>query len=533
MSSVNIDVTGVSDVSLIRRDACDIFTAAVASVYPPQMVKNAIKVSPDGNQLTVDGHNYALKQNVYVVGFGKAVSGMAAALDQLIGKHIVDGIISIPYGTFELFTSIGKSDLCVKPDSKIRVFQGARYNMPDEDSHKAATAIHELAKSLTEKHILIVLISGGGSSLLPSPIPPVTLDEAIKMTRVISEVGGSIGELNILRQNVEVLKGGGLAMVARPAQVLSLILSDVIEDKLEIISSGPTTPLLSSARQCLQILERLNVKDKVPRSVVELLMRSASDKKSQQEGQQQHNLSYESQWKHVQNVIIGSNTIATEAARNQASRHGYVPVVLTNTLQGEASRVAGMFVMLAKYIMLSYGNMAPDKGKGQLVEAELELIKDGLKKSDLQRVIAAVSQAQNSHSGLCVICGGETTVMVKGSGKGGRNQEMALTFSLGLKNMIEGTASHPTHKQFSSFHVEFLSAGTDGQDGPTDAAGAVVNKRLVQFANGHGLDASAFLKNNDSYTFFKSLKDDSLLETGLTGTNVMDIQLLIIKFLSK
>ena len=310
-------------------------------------------------------------------------------------------------------------------------------------------------------------------------------------------------------------------------QVLSLILSDVIEDKLDIISSGPTVPLLSSPRQCLQLMKRLMVKDKVPKVVIDTLeekaMHNQANKASASDLVQQ---SYTSEWDHVHNVVIGRNSIATATAAKTADSLGYVPLILSNTLQGEASFVAQMFVKLAKYVILGFGADSSEQGKVDLSTLELELCKSGLSKSQLKAVDIAAGQAYNSGKHVCIVCGGETTVHVKGTGQGGRNQEMALAFAIEYNNMLQ----EETNEALSKSHVEFLSAGTDGQDGPTDAAGAVVNRDLVPLAMSSQLIPQDYLDNNDSHTLFKKMKDsDNLIRTGLTCTNVMDVQLLMIK----
>jgi len=193
--------------------------------------------------------------------------------------------------------------------------------------------------------------------------------------------------------------------------------------------------------------------------------------------------------------------------------------------QGEASAAAQMFVHLARYVMLAYGDHSRDRS---LTECELTLIGCGLTKADMRRVEMAVTTAQNSHSAVCIVCGGETTVEVTGTGKGGRNQEMALRFASLLNKLVKEEIS--TFKVYQNFQVEFLSAGTDGQDGPTDAAGAIVNKNIVAMADTQGLNIDDYLANNDSYSLFKALQgSDCLIETGLTGTNVMDIQLLTVQ----
>lgn len=310
-------------------------------------------------------------------------------------------------------------------------------------------------------------------------------------------------------------------------QVLSLILSDVIEDKLDIISSGPTVPLLSSPRQCLQLLKRLSVMDKVPPVVIKVLEEKASHKKAS-EASDLVKKSFTSEWDHVQNVVIGRNSVATETATKMADTLGYIPVLLTNQLQGEASEAAQMFVKLARYVILGFGNKLPDQEKVDLSKLELELCEAGLTKSQLKMVGEAASHAYNSGKSLCVISGGETIVHVRGTGRGGRNQEMALAFAIAYHNMMK----NETDKALLESHVEFLSAGTDGQDGPTDAAGAVVNKDIVPQAVASNLYPQEFLDNNDSHNFFKLMDDkDNPIRTGLTCTNVMDVQLLLIKLI--
>lgn len=235
---------------------------------------------------------------------------------------------------------------------------------------------------------------------------------------------------------------------------------------------------------------------------------------------------YEAHWSHVQNVIIGSNSIATQAARNLASSLGYVPVILTNTLHGQAKIAAYMLAKLAKYLVLTFSDCGTKQIDKDLTAAELDLISCGLAKSDLKKMEEAVSQANNSHKAVCVICGGETTVHVTGTGKGGRNQEMALTFALQLNEQLADTDT----KYIEDYHVELLSAGTDGQDGPTDAAGAVVNRDIIDLATKSQLNVKEYLDNNDSYNLFKLLAEGKhLVQTGLTGTNVMDIQILIVQ----
>lgn len=266
----------------------------------------------------------------------------------------------------------------------------------------------------------------------------------------------------------------------------------------------------------------------MPASVVKTLTAKVSEKKSRsvsapwQAAQQ----SDEAEWSHVQNVIIGSNAIATKAAVETAYNLGYIPVILTNSLQGEAKSAATMFTKLSKYVVLAFANSGTKHTNTHLSAAELDVVHYGISKYEIKQIEDAISQAYNSHKAVCIICGGETTVQVKGTGKGGRNQEMALAFAIQINKILESEEM----KCAADYHIEFFSAGTDGQDGPTDAAGAIVSKGLVKSATAANLDLQSYLDNNDSYTLFKTLEHGTcLVQTGLTGTNVMDIQLLVIK----
>ena len=267
--------------------------------------------------------------------------------------------------------------------------------------------------------------------------------------------------------------------------------------------------------------------DKVPKVVVDVLEDKASHKKAS-EASDLVKKSFTSDWDHVHNYVIGRNSVATETAAKMADTLGYVPLILTNQLQGEASLAAEMFVKLAKYVILGFGNKPPDQGKVDLSKLELELCEGGLTKSQLNIVGEAAGHAYNSGKSLCIISGGETTVHVTGTGLGGRNQEMALAFGIAYHNMLK----EETDNALQQSHVEFLSAGTDGQDGPTDAAGAVVNRDTVPLAMSSKLMPQDYLRNNDSHTFFKLMPDkDNPIRTGLTCTNVMDVQLLLIKLI--
>uniref|UniRef100_A0A8C3N763 Glycerate kinase n=1 Tax=Geospiza parvula TaxID=87175 RepID=A0A8C3N763_GEOPR len=221
--------------------------------------------------------------------------------------------------------------MLLKPHSRIKVIEGAKNNLPDAEALKGAVAIQELAEGLTADDLLLVLISGGGSALLPAPIPPILLEEKEKLTKLLASRGAAIQELNIVRKTLSVLKGGGLAQLAHPARVVSLILSDVIGDPLDIIASGPTAPSSHSVQDCLQILTKYNLLHSLPKSV-EMVLSSSPTKPTAPEN-----------YSHVSNIILGSNRLALEEARRQAEGLGYAALVLSAAVQGEVGRVATLY----------------------------------------------------------------------------------------------------------------------------------------------------------------------------------------------
>lgn len=508
-----------------HQDLRDIFNTAISSVLPAKMITRALTVKD--NTLHVGGREYELDNNVYVVGFGKAVAGMARAVEDQLHHHIIDGIISVPHRLGTTLRELGKGDLWLKENTKLKVMEGAKGNLPDTDSERAAHAIKKLVTSLTERHILIVLISGGGSALLPLPCPPITLEEEAALTKTLSQNGATINDMNTIRKHIEELKGGGLAKAAFPAQVISLILSDVVDDKMDIIASAPTVFDISSPQMCIDIFKELKIQKQVPASVNEFLFKKSVEF-AKMPSLKKPEAGYSTPWskfQHVKNVIVGNNSMATKAARDRAEELGLLSIVVSASLEGEARNVGELFVDIAKYIAFMY-NYKPsrDGGSVTLVQLELKLAQFGFEKKVLNDLNSLTRKARNCRKGVCVVSGGETVVKVKGQGKGGRNQEMALAFGIGLEN------ARVEKEKLNRFSIEFLSGGTDGQDGPTDAAGAIADDNLIQKCTLEGVEAETFLENNDSYTLFSDLDDGAyIVKTGLTGTNVMDIQALIVR----
>ncbi|NXP10202.1 GLCTK kinase, partial [Thinocorus orbignyianus] len=499
----------------LREHALSLFRSAVSTVRPAPMLKRAVKFQGDGcPQLLVKGQAFPVKRDLYLVGFGKAVLGMAAAAEEILGDHLVRGIINVPLGIQDSLQRAGMQEMLLKPHSKIQVIEGAKNNLPDPEALKGAVAIQQLAEGLTADDLLLVLISGGGSALLPAPIPPILLKEKEKLTKMLASRGATIQELNTVRKTLSLLKGGGLARLAYPAQVVSLILSDVIGDPLDIIASGPTVASSHSVQDCLQILTKYNLLHNLPKSV-ETVLSSSPTKPTAPED-----------YSHVCNVIIGSNTLALDEAKRQAEGLGYTTLILSTAICGEVSRVAVLYCQLVQLVCLGLASLGEgplsEEVRGNLLHlaAELEIL--GLNLAEFLQALQGLGPKRP----VCILAGGETTVQLQGTGKGGRNQELALRVGLELHRAQAMETSSPLRR----CEIVFLSGGTDGQDGPTEAAGAFCSPKLVEEALQEGLDVEAFLSNNDSYTFFSRFQGGHhLLVTGLTGTNVMDIQAILIR----
>lgn len=296
--------------------------------------------------------------------------------------------------------------------------------------------------------------------------------------------------------------------------MVSLVLSDVIGDPLDIIASGPTAASSHSIQDCLQILTKYNLLHNLPKSV-EMVLSSSPTKPTASED-----------FSHVCNIIIGSNTLALDEAKRQAEGLGYTTLVLSTAICGEVSRVATLYCELIRLVCLHFASLGEgplgDQVRGNLLQLTAELDIPGLNLAEFLQVL----QGLKPERPVCILAGGETTVQLRGTGKGGRNQELALRVGLGLHRAQAMETSSPLER----CKIVFLSGGTDGQDGPTEAAGAFCSPELVDEALQEGLDVEAFLSNNDSYTFFSQFQGGHhLLVTGLTGTNVMDIQAVLIR----
>jgi hydroxypyruvate reductase len=349
---------------------------------------------------------------------------------------------------------------------KVVQVREASHPVPNQAGVEGTREIIELLKETGERDLVLCWISGGGSALLPHPAEGLTLQDKQQVTRLLLECGATIHEINAIRKHLSGVKGGRLARLAYPSTLVSLILSDVIGDDLDSIASGPTVPDRNTFDDCLAILNRYELEEQVPENVRAVLEKGAAGilAETPKEG--------DPAFERTQNVIIGSNALAVSAAREKAEELGYTSLVLSTLIEGETKEVAKVHAAVAKEIRLS-GNPIPPPA--------------------------------------CVISGGETTVTIRGKGLGGRNQEFVLASAI----------------EIDGFHgVVMLSAGTDGTDGPTDAAGAIADGNTVKEAQEKGLGAEQFLRENDSYTYFSQL--DRLLITGPTHTNVMDLRLILV-----
>ncbi|MCC6545164.1 MAG: glycerate kinase [Nitrospirae bacterium] len=441
-----------------RKKLISIFDAALKSVESYDSVRKSISLRNE--EIIINGQ-VAYKINDFnklvVVGAGKATAPMAQAVEDIFGERIDNGIIIVKYGH-------------TRPLKKIIQIE-ASHPLPDASGLAGTNSIMEMLHNADAKTLVICLLSGGASSLLVSPVGDITLDDKKYVTDLLLKAGATINELNVLRKHISGVKGGRLAEMAYPASVVTLVLSDVIGDRLDVIASGPTVPDSSTFRDAMDVIGKYKLEDKVPDSVLRYIgkgLQGEIEETPMQDGVLFGN---------VRNVIVGSIKQALAAAAEKAESLGHKAEIIATDIQGDVSQVAGYLA---------------------------------------EKAIEAKKPLKNGSEPVCLLSGGETTVAVKGKGLGGRNQELALAFAMA----IEGEKG-----------ITMLSAGTDGTDGPTDAAGAIVDGETFSLACKYGIDPITYLGNNDSYNFFKNL--DSLtgmhhhMITGPTWTNVMDMQIML------
>ena len=435
-----------------REVVVKLIETGIASANPYDAVVRHLK--RHDNNIIINGRVYHARR-VFVIGFGKAACNMAKAVEDVLSDRIDKGVISVPKPIAE------KCKL-----KRIKVI-GSGHPLPDKDSIRAASEAIELASQAGEEDLVLVLISGGGSALFEKPVEGITLEDMIETTRLLLKCGATINEINAVRKHLSQVKGGKLARYAYPARVVSLIISDVVGDDLSTIASGPTAPDHTTFKDAYNVLVKYKIWEEVPEPVRQHILRGLK-------GLEEETVKPEDKiFTKVENKIIASNIVALKRMKETAEKLGYNPIIITSLIQGEAREVGKVIASIA-----------------------LEV-----KKNDTPVPKPAV-----------LLLGGETTVTVRGKGKGGRNQELALSAS----TLISGEHG-----------IAIASIGSDGIDGVTDVAGGIVDAHSLTRAEEKGLNIDKILEENDSYTYFKELED--YIYTGPTGTNINDIIIAVVE----
>ena len=424
-----------------------LFQKGIEAALPKNLFKRFITLQDD--VLTINSINTSEKffnlssyRNIFVTGAGKASCSMAEALEDILIDQINSGIVVTKYGFVQTL-------------KKIKILE-AGHPVPDENSINAAKEILDLINSAGENDLIINLISGGASALLTLPIDEISLEDKIQTTKILLSNEASIDEINTIRKCISKVKGGGL-IAGTKAEIISLIISDVIGDDLGTIASGPTVVVQKDYLRALEIIRKYNLEKSVPQNVIAYL----NEKKNSQNSFSEYEIP-----KH-ENFLIGNNDIVVDEIINLAEHLGYSTLKINEKILGEVNNAAKEYFSL-------------------------------------------ITNLQEIKKPLCIVSGGETTVNIKGNGLGGRNQQ----FCLALAEYIDER------------NIVILSGGTDGNDGPTDAAGAIIDNDILVSAKKQNLDFKFYLENNDSYNFFE--KTNALVKTGPTLTNVMDIQIAIL-----
>lgn len=436
----------------LRSDALKVIWQVIESVNPESAVQRNMFLEHEKLHVGDNIINLGDYDNIYAIGAGKASAAMAVAVENILGKRLKGGIVCTKYGY-------------VAHLSKLELVE-AGHPIPDEKSLLGAQKTLHKIKSCNPNDLVICLLSGGASAIWCLPADNITPEEKMQTTEILLASGANIHQINTVRKHISMIKGGRLAQAIHPTRMISLALSDVVGDKLTSIGSGPTVGDPTTFQQALEVVNKYNLRSRIPPSVLEHLRAGVKgeirETPEPEEPIFEHNIEY----------IIGSNKLALQTAERTARWLGYNTFILSSEVTGEARLVGKELAGEIKNIYTNKNPVAPP---------------------------------------AVLLCGGETTVTVKGNGKGGRNQELVLSAALklnGLKNIL------------------VASVGTDGSDGPTDAAGAFADGNTVNRGKKLGLDADEHLERNNSYEYFDRLGD--LIRTGPTGTNVMDIQVLIV-----
>ena len=444
----------------LRADAEAIWHAGVDAVRSGRLVRDVIQCG--GGKLTICDHRFLLSNldRIAVVGAGKAGAGMAAAVEEALGEELVNGQVT---GWVNVPAN------CVRSLQKIHLHAArpAALNEPTEEGVTGADRILAIVSQLSADDLCLVLISGGGSALLPSPIPPITLADKQAVTRFLMESGAPIQDLNAVRKRLSRIKGGGLARASRAGVLIALVISDIVGDPLDMIASGPTYPDATTDAEALAVLEKFGAcPPAVPQRVLDFLKEASHEQRSA--------LDFHGQ---VANHIIGCNATALSAAAQKADGLGYHVISLGSDNAGEAN------------------------AEGRALAARCRDLREN-------RLPASLP--------VCILSGGEPIVELAKTDrprKGGRNQQLVLA----ALDMLEPDGLD---------RIALLSGGTDGEDGPTEAAGAVADAPLLRRVREEGLDPKPYLEINDAYGFFEQV--GGLLITGPTNTNVMDLRVALV-----
>jgi len=452
MTIFNPEVLKSGKVRERRERALAILSTALEAVDPINAIKRQVSLSSN-ETLRIGQRVYDLGRyrHIYVIGGGKAGGSMAKAVEEILGQRVTAGLVNVKYG--------------YGAETEIIRLNEAGHPIPDAAGMAGTKQMAELARKATARDLVICLISGGGSALMTLPAEGIALANMESLTDALLRCGATINEINTVRKHLSQTKGGNLAHLAYPAEIVSLILSDVVGSPLDVIASGPTVADTTTFADAYGVIEKYSLLEELPRPIVERLGRGKEGliPDTPKEGAESFTRTY--------NLVIASNEVAAAAAIAKAEELGFHSLLLSTFVEGEAKEVAKVFAAIAKEILHS-GRPLPRPA--------------------------------------CVVAGGETTVTIRGKGLGGRNQEMALSAALEIAGLED---------------VMIIPLATDGTDGPTDAAGAIADgstlRRASLLLQEAGLSAPQYLANNDSYHFFQRLGD--LLITGPTNTNVNDL----------
>jgi glycerate 2-kinase len=440
----------------LKQISREIFQGAISAVDPSKRIEEilriegaSLRIKPNEEERTFDLKTF---ENISLIGTGKASAIMAQTIERILGNRITNGVVTTKYG----------HGLALKYTELIE----AGHPIPDQKGLEGSKKIRAVLQNSGRRDLVIFILSGGGSALLPLPVDGITLEEKQEVTQLLLDCGADIKEMNTVRKHISQIKGGWLARWAYPSTVLSFILSDVVGDPLDSIASGPAVPDPTTFEDAWEILKKYGLIQEIAPSIRSHLL-LGKEKKVEETPKPG-----EPTFENVYNILIGSNILALQAAEKIASSKGFKTLILSSSIVGETREAARFHAAIAR---------------------------------------EAISTGNPVEKPACIISGGETTVTIKGHGLGGRNQE----FALAAAQEIEGLEN-----------VVVLSGGTDGTDGPTDAAGAIADHTTVTRARAMGINPKIHLEENNAYPFFERLGD--LLITGPTQTNVMDVRIILV-----